>query len=85
MKVLAIFDNGGRTIDRYTVVTNLTGAGIMFDMLGCDDNGGTAFSQWTVGQYDTENGNKNRHLGKRVKFEDLNEITQRHIAERLFL
>lgn len=81
MKIIAIYDNGGKTLDRYTVVTNLTGAGIMFDMLGLSE-GGDGFSQWTVGRYNTTGGN--RHLGKRITFEQLSEATQSHIAGRIF-
>ena len=83
MKILAIYDNGGATIDRYTVVTSLTGAGIQYDMLGLSE-GGEAFSQWTVGHYHANSGRLNRHLGKRVRFEDLSENTQAHIARRIF-
>lgn len=81
MKIIAIYDNGGRTLDRYTVVTSLTGAGIMFDMLGLSE-GGDGFSQWTVGQYNVTG--SNRHLGKKVHFEELSEATQAHIAGRIF-
>lgn len=83
MKILAIFDNGGATLDRYTVVTNMTGAGIQYDMLGLSE-GGDGFSQWTVGYYYENNGRLNRHLGKRVQFTDLSEETQAHIARRIF-
>lgn len=84
MKILAIYDNGGKTLDRYTVVTDLTGAGIQFDMLGLSE-GGDGFSQWTVGQwFPGSDGVRNRHLGKRTRFEDLSEATQSHIARRIF-
>lgn len=86
MRILGIFDNGGKTIDRYTVVVNeYNSASGYYDMLGLDDQGGTVFSQWSNGEYDLNDNWKNRHLGKRIAFESLNELTQRHIAERILL
>lgn len=79
MKITAIYDNGGKTLDRYTVVTDeaaRNGYGHdEFEMLGLNE-GGNGFSQWSTGQ-------AGRHLGKRVQFEELSEATQRHIAERV--
>lgn len=80
MKITAIYDNGGKTIDRYTVVTNEPwGSRTVetFYALGLDDVGGSSFSQWGEAKI-------GRHLGKRIHFEDLNETTQAHIAERVF-
>ena len=81
MKIIAIYDNGGKTLDRYTVVTDeaaWNGYGHdEFKMLGLSE-GGEGFSQWGTGQ-------PGRHLGKRVQFENLSEETQRHIAGRIFL
>lgn len=81
MKITAIYDNGGKTIDRYTVVTdelfNLKLYTHQFNALGCDDNGGHSFSQWGSAVH-------GRHLGRRVRFEDLNEATQTHIGRRVF-
>lgn len=83
MKILAVYDNDGKTIDRYTVVTDVTGFGYtMHEMLGIDDQGGRSFSQWTTGQYNTDG--QNRHLGHKIRFEDLDEVTQAHIANRVF-
>jgi hypothetical protein len=79
MKILAIFDNGGITLDRYTVVTSITGAGLMYDMLGLSE-GGDGFSQWTVGQYYRDD-RRNKHLGRRIPFEQLSEDTQAHSHE----
>lgn len=85
MKIIAIYDNGGKTLDRYTVVTDIENSGFHHQMLGLNE-GGDGFSQWTMGvYYDKNNGHGNRHLGKRVQFENLSEATQRHIAERVFL
>lgn len=84
MKILAIFDNKGKTIDRYTIVLS-TKNNYMYDMLGCDNIGGKAFSQFSNGQFHPTDDRHNKHLGKRIQFEKLNYKTQKHIAERIFL
>lgn len=84
MKILAIYDNGGKTLDRYTVITNLTelnaGGRDIMECLALSE-GGDGFSQWSTCDYTNNEGS---HLGKRVHFEQLSEATQRHIAERVF-
>jgi hypothetical protein len=77
MKITAIYDNGGKTLDRYTVMTDelFTSLRHSFMALGMDHEG-RGYSQWGEAQ-------PGRHLGKRVKFEDLDEATQKHIAERV--
>lgn len=77
---IRVYDNGGSTIDRYTVV--IDGADWDEDarpgfksMLGLNA-GGRGFSQFTEGQ-------EGRHLGRRIDFESLDEATRRHIAARL--
>lgn len=82
MKIIAIYDNGGKTLDRYTVVTDEPDHSGYVMMLGLNE-GGDGFSQWGSGTYNR--GGNNRHLGKRVQFENLSEATQRHIAGRVFL
>ena len=85
MKILGIYDNGGKTLDRYTVVVNeYNSANGEYDMLGMND-GGDGFSQWSSGDYDLNDNWQNRHLGKRIHFEDLNEEAQRHIAMRVLV
>lgn len=80
MKITAIYDNDGATLDRYTVVTDLiaqNGYGHdEIEMLGLSE-GSEGFSQWSTGQ-------DGSHLGKRVHFENLSEATQKHIAQRIF-
>lgn len=86
MKIRAIYDNGGKTLDRYTVVIDdnaETFDGKWWTMLGLSE-GGVGFSQFTEGVYDFANDRNNRHLGKRVRFEDLSAETQTHIAGRIF-
>jgi len=75
-----VYDNGGKTLDRYTVVID----GKDWDdsashgaksMLGLSE-GGVSFSQFTEGK-------EGKHLGKGVAFGSLSAETQRHIARRL--
>lgn len=82
MKITAIYDNGGKSLDRYSVFTNVPFYAEgdprkdVYNILGLNE-GGTAFSQWSSGTH-------GRHCGKRVTFEDLSEETQEHIASRVF-
>jgi len=70
MKIYKIYDSGGETIDRYTILTCPT------ECLGVDDCGGQVFSQWGACI-------DGKHLGKRIKFNDLPKETQTHVLERL--
>jgi hypothetical protein len=83
MKIQAIYDNGGATLDRYTVVTDQQDGLNFLMMLGLSE-GGDGFSQWSGGSYAAGRGEKNQHLGKRVSFESLSAATQSHIARRVF-
>lgn len=78
MKITAIYDNGGKTLDRYTVVTDerFTHNRESFNALGMSE-GGEGFSQWGEAM-------PGRQLGRLVKFEDLSAETQAHIAMRVF-
>lgn len=83
MRIEAIFDNGGKTLDRYTVVIDQPVGHYTYEMLGLAE-GGDGVSMWSNGFYYPKGQGNNRHLGKRVTFEDLSEATQRHIAERVY-
>ena len=79
MRIIAIYDNGGKTWDRYTVITDEKWSAGLVAALGLserpeDYNG---FSQWTGAQ----NGS---HLGQRTQFESLTARLQAHIAARVF-
>jgi hypothetical protein len=80
MKIVAIYDNGGETLDRYTVVTDEAVAYGSHSMLGLSE-GGVGFSQWSDGQFHYDEDNE--HLGKRIPFESLTAATQAHIASRV--
>lgn len=75
---LKIWDNGGETLDRYTILycyDHESDGQKFYSMLGCSE-AGVAFSQFTLGI-------PGKHLGKRIKFTDLSARTQNHILERL--
>lgn len=85
---MRIYDNGGKTWDRYTVIPDphklhdvymSGGVHKMTECLGLSDNCDqpTGFSQWSECQPGT-------HLGKLVRnLEWLPENVQKHIKERL--
>ncbi len=86
-KLTAVHDNGGKTVDRYTVVTpfneEFDGEVWYVSMLGLSDRPThpQGFSQWTNGQY--HYGKDNSHLGKEIDWYDLPEHIQEHIIMRL--
>lgn len=76
MDIYKIYDNGGKTIDRYTIVTQPSYSNDLWECLGVDSVGGTGFSQWGECKL-------GRHLGKEIKFNELPKETQDHVLERL--
>ena len=88
MKILAIYDNEGRTVDRYTIITNVTqlnaeGRDLMDSLSTSDTPDDVQFgiSQWTTVDYSYPD--DVTHLGKRIHFEQLPENIQRHVARRI--
>lgn len=96
MKIAAIYQANGLTVDNLTVITDDRDAmrGTVA-YLGCDENGGHSFSQW--GELnDSEicglSADKTKiifrrktHLGKLISFYDLPSEVQAHIARRVLL
>lgn len=83
MKLTAVYDNGGKTLDRYTFVTDQAewandGNNELqaYMSLGTDING-VGFSQFSAAM-------PGRHLGKRVQFTDISADLQQHVAMRLW-
>jgi hypothetical protein len=76
MKITAIYDNGGGTLDRYTVMTDQLHNASMAMALGLASDPAD-FSQWTGAQ-------RGAHLGVIVPFEKLSAKLQEHIARRVF-
>jgi hypothetical protein len=98
MRITAIYDNQGETLDRYTVLTDWVEKHSdndpmrdQFMYLGLSE-GGRGFSQWGYIDRATHakllkpkaDGYKAlSHLGRLVPFEKLSSETQKHIAEQL--
>lgn len=74
LAVKAIYDNGGKTADRYTIVFSDKSA------LGLSDNPESpqGFSQWEPGPVET-----GKHLGKKILFSQLPKNVQKHAKERI--
>lgn len=79
MKILSVWDNGGVTFDRYTVVLDeVNGPNDEKTCLGLSANPNSAqgFSQFCLGV-------EGNHLGKKIVFESLSEDIQEHILKRI--
>jgi len=77
MKILAIYDNGGKTMDRYTIVVNTYGdrEKKFRECLFCgnDPRGMSGWSSCQMG----------RHLGKKLTFEQLPELIQKFVQAQI--
>lgn len=75
-----VYDNGGHTADRYSVVVDgkdwKSSASEGFVPVLSLSEGGKDVSQWGDGK-------EGKHLGKPVKWETLSEDTRKHIEKRL--
>lgn len=80
MRITAIYDNGGETIDRYTVVTDVIEKQdhhhTYYMALGLS-TGGVAYNEWGAAL-------PGKHLGRQIHIEDLDEATQWQIFKRVF-
>ena len=78
MKVYKIYDNGGKTFDRYTVVLPVVNANGLHDCLGLSDNCDSpqGFSQWSECT-------EGKHLGKLTTFWKLPIVVKNHIVGRI--
>lgn len=75
--IKSIWDNGGETLDRYTVVLDVPwrDGSDTYEALAVASEPG-AFSQFCEAK-------PGRHLGKKIKFEDLPLGVVKHLYERL--
>jgi len=82
LKVIAVYDNGGKTIDRYTVYYNdvecVKDGKKMYSCLGMN---AAPFHPQGVGMHGC--GQLGRHNGKRIKLEDLPEDCQQAVRNDL--
>lgn len=78
LKQIAIYDNGGKTLDRYTIVllnTKRKLSVIWYDCIGSCATGNSVFMH--------SNCNRGRHLGKRVDFKELTPELQKKLEAYL--
>jgi hypothetical protein len=78
MKIKAIYDNGGKTLDRYTVYYDEKEKSGMYTCLGMSER---PFHPQGFGQHSS--GQLGRHNGKRIKFEALPAQCQRAVKQDL--
>jgi hypothetical protein len=78
---LVVYDNGGKTIDRYTVFPNAHSRDSSERRFHLSlSEGGKSVSMWDELPATTSRG---RHLGKIVPFSSLSAETQSHINRRI--
>lgn len=80
IKVIAVYDNGGETLYRYTIVVNQRrreriGYKWFYDCISASENG--------LGVFIWDECIRGRHLGKKIKLEDLSEDLQKMIQNNL--
>ena len=67
MKNISIYDNGGKTLDRITIIFNdrkiVTKDGVLYECIAASENGS--------GFYQHSEAMKGRHLGKKIDFSKL--------------
>ena len=70
LKIIAIYDNGGKTLDRYTVYYNFV-EGVVegHKLYACLNMNEAHFHPQGIGMHSS--GQLGRHNGKRIKLEDL--------------
>ena len=82
MRIMAVYDNNGKTLDRYTVITDQPSRPGSVVVLGVSSNPEdyNGFSQWgeIVKTLDY------KRLGEQISFESLSGRVQEHIAIRVF-
>jgi len=80
--IKAIYDNGGKTIDRYTVYyDNPKDWGITAQIYPCVGMSAAPFHPQGFGQH--SEGMLGKHNGKRIKFEELPEDCQKLVKQDL--
>jgi len=79
MNIYKIFDNGGKTIDRYTILTEPFYNGKSCDSFGMSDDPKSplGFNQYCGDVY------QGAELGKEITFDKLPDEVQKAIIERL--
>lgn len=79
MEIMEIRDNGGRTIDRYTVIYNIIGdSNSNYECVSMNQE---PFHPQGFGQHGTAM--RGRHLGKKIKFNQLPTDCQKLVMQDL--
>jgi hypothetical protein len=79
IKVLGVYDNGGKTLDRYTVVYDIVeGTELGRKLYSCLGMNAAPFHPQGIGMHGTAI--RGRHLGKKIKLTDLPEDCQKAVA-----
>ena len=81
MKIKAIYDNGGKTFDRYTVYYNEPLLSPIPNLYPCIGMSSNPFHPQGFGIH--SEGTLGRHNGKRIKFEDLPTDCQKLVLQDL--
>lgn len=75
MKVLAVYDNGGKSLDRYTIVVNSIVSKnrnkYQYDAISASESDAGVF-MWVQCE-------RGRHLGKKIEFESLSKDLQKKV------
>lgn len=80
LKVIAVYDNSGKTLDRYTIVVNIRrreriGYKWFYDSISASENG--------LGVFMWGECIRGKHLGKKIKLENLSQELQNKIQSEL--
>lgn len=81
LKVIAVYDNGGKTLDRYTIVTNcryksrVNPNRYIYEALAASETG-AGFFMWVQCE-------RGKNLGKKINLSDLSEELQTKIKYAL--
>ena len=75
MKVIAVYDNGGKSLDRYTIVVNSVVSKnrnkYQYDAISASENGLGVF-MWVQCE-------RGRHLGQKIEFASLSKELQKKV------
>lgn len=84
MKVTEVRDNGGKTLDRYTIFFNerceYTGDYTCLGVSPIDHGMTAAFSQWDLSDLPLRD---RKQCGKKIKFSDLPDMVRLHVRSRM--
>lgn len=82
--VIAVYDNGGRSVDRFTIVFDPKCYGLVrhpgvYPLLSCSYNP----DDWPLGVFQRREGPLGPHLGRSIAFTDLPKRVQKHVINYL--